>query len=247
MSQVQNRRRGGKETLGYPVDQIGINTKLYSLIGTNAIEHKHDKLFNDKFQTLDADCKMMPLNIREDDLGFFLHGLKNSKINGAFFEKEYWTTVYNLLQKGDEEVVFCGICDTIDIVDNQYNVHLTQGKAILKYILSLTQVDDKSICIVGATPCAKSFLFNLIKRTPKKIVLADEIIENFISSISIIPKSIEKDIERINNNVLDVNADIIINFTEHTIKTDNSIINIQDNWLKILDNIAIIKSKEWSN
>ncbi|RUM63755.1 MAG: hypothetical protein DSZ05_08185 [Sulfurospirillum sp.] len=57
--------------MGYPIDKIGPQTRLFSLIGANAIESGRESLFNNAFQQLDADCKMMPLNIREDDLGFF--------------------------------------------------------------------------------------------------------------------------------------------------------------------------------
>ncbi len=246
MPKMQDRRRGGKITLGYPVDKIGIDTKLYSLIGTNAIENKYDQLFNDKFKDLDADCKMMPLNIREDDIGFFLHGLKDSKIKGAFFEKEYWDTIYNLLQEGDEEVKFCGICDTIDIIDNQYKIHLTQGRAILQYIQSLLDIKGKTICIVGTTPSSKSFLFHLIKQQPEKIILADEIIENCISALEIIPNDIQNDIQRMQNQKLNINSDIVINFTKNKIDTNNNTINIEDNWHTILDYIATIKSNQWS-
>ncbi len=246
MPKMQNRRRGGKITLGYPVDKIGINTKLYSLIGTNAIEHKYDKLFNDKFKDLDADCKMMPLNIREDDIGFFLHGLKDSKIQGAFFEKEYWSTIYNLLQEGDEEVKFCAICDTIDIVNNQYKIHLTQGRAILQYIQSILDIKEKTICIIGTTPSSKSFLFHLINELPTKIILVDDIVENCINTISIIPNNIDKDVLRMQNNNIDITSDIVINFTENKIDTNNNTINIEDNWHTILDYIATIKSNQWS-
>lgn len=239
--------------MGYPIEKIGTDTKLFSMIGSGAIELKHDTLFNQVFQEKDLDCKMMPLNIRQDDLGFFLHGLKDSKIAGVFFESEYWEIVYDLLQEGDEEVRFSGICDTIDIVDNQYRVHLTQGKALLNILKEkIGTVENKCVAIAGSSPTAKSFLYRLIKEKPKKIILADETVENLLDMSSMIDENIVSDIVRLQQNSFDEASDILINFTGTAIDAAQSddVFNVSLNgeiYKEILSNIAKIKVNEWSN
>jgi shikimate 5-dehydrogenase len=237
---MQDRRGGGKKLMGYPVDKIGSKTKLFSLIGSSAIEHKKDKYFNNIFKQMDVDCKMMPLNIRNDDIGFFLNGLKDSQIKAVYFEKEYWQIVASLLESDNKEVNFCKICDTIDIKNNTYNLRVSIGEAVIKL---LGDVKDKTILILGSSGVAKSVLFNLIKEEPAKIVLAHEVIEELLEMMSIIPDKIVTDIERIQENRVDTKYDISINCMDIDIKSD---INTNKEHDKILTKIAEINTKIWS-
>ena len=101
--------------MGYPIEMIDKETSLYSLIGENAIESKKDTLFNDCFKASDVNAKMMPLNIRMDDIGFFIFGFKDSQIKAGYFQKEYWSRLHELLEDMSEEAKLCGIVDTIDV------------------------------------------------------------------------------------------------------------------------------------
>jgi shikimate 5-dehydrogenase len=233
--------------MGYPVEIIGKDTKLFSVIGSSAIEHKLEKFFNRYFQEMNVDCKAMPLNIREDDLGFFLNGLKDSKIKAVFLEKEYWQNVYALLNPDDEECTFAGICDTIDIVNNNYQVTLTQGRALVEVLKGKTNLCDKNILIMGNSPSAKSFLYNLVKENPQKIIFADEYIEEMLELITFTPESIAHDIERITDKKINIEADISLNFTNKPISTNiKEQINFNYDFDTIVDKIAQIKTKEWS-
>jgi len=233
--------------MGYPVNQIGVNTRLFSIIGANAIEKKQDTFFNNAFQLLDVDCKMMPLNIREDDLGFFLHGLKDSKIEGAFLDSEYWKPVYDLLHEGNDEVQHCGICDTITIADSGYNVELVQGRATLDCVNELCDVSGKNILIVGDTPSSKSFLWHLVKTNPAKILLAAHEIEMLRDFVSLIPEHIKCDVIRIQNNKIEEKSDISIDFTNANIISESQYhLDFTQDFNKILEKIAKIKTKEWS-
>jgi len=233
--------------MGYPVEMIGKDTKLFSVIGSSAIEHKLERFFNHYFQKMDVDCKAMPLNIREDDLGFFLNGLKDSKIKAVFLEKEYWQNVYNLLNPDDEECIFAGICDTIDIVNSNYQVTLTQGRALVEVLKEKTNLCEKTILIVGNSPSAKSFLYHLVKENPKKIIFADEYIEEMLELMAFTPKSIAHDIERIRDTKIDIEVDMALNFTNNPISTKTKKqINFNDDFDTIANKIAQIKTKEWT-
>jgi len=237
---MQDRRRGGKITVGYPVEMIGANTALFSLIGADAIEHKYDQFFNDFFKEMDADCKMMPLNIREDDIGFFLNGLKESQIKAVYFEKEYWERVVALLPCENDEIKFCGICDTIDINDGTYHMRLSIGEAIVS---SLGDISNRTIMIVGSSPEAKSTLFHLIQQKVPKIILAHEVIEELLDMMAFIPSEIEHDVIRLEDDIPLDSSDKIVNFSHKKIRCD---IDINQDFDKILKNIAKINTKKWS-
>ncbi len=233
--------------MGYPIDQIGVNTRLFSIIGANALEKKQDVFFNNAFQQLDVDCKMMPLNIREDDLGFFLHGLKDSKIQGAFLDSEYWKPVYDLLHEGNNEVQQCAICDTITIADSGYKVEIVQGRATLDCVNELCDVSGKNILIVGDTPSSKSFLWHLVKANPAKILLAAYEIETLRDFVSLIPEQITYDVIRIQNNKIEEKTDITVDFTNTNITVETQYrLDFTQDFNKILEKIAKIKTKEWS-
>lgn len=226
--------------MGYQVEKIGPETRLFSIIGKDAIEHKQAEVFNNIFQELDVDYKMMPLNIRQDDLGFFLNGLKDSKIEAVYFEQEYWESIYTLLPCDDEEINFCKICDTIDIIDAAYRMRISIGEAIVSQI---SDIDNKTIILIGATSISKSVLFHLVKNRPAKIILADEIIEELIELMEFIPTDIKSDIIRIQDKNITTDADIILNFSDKEYKSD---IDFKHNFDNILKSIAQINSKKWS-
>ena len=237
---MQDRRRGGKVTMGYPVEMIGAHTALFSLIGTDAIENQKEKLFNHFFKEMDVDCKMMPLNIRKDDIGFFLNGLKDSQIKAVYFEKEYWEQLYTLLPTDDQEINFCGICDTIDIKEGSYQMRLSLGEAITAL---LENTKNHTIMIVGSSPEAKSTLFHLIKQKPAKIILADEVIENLMDMMRVIPNDIDHDIVRLQEETSLDSCDYIINFSDKMIQSD---IDFNKDFDKIVNKIAEINTKKWS-
>ncbi len=233
--------------MGYPVEMIGKDTRLFGIIGTSAIEHKLEAYFNRYFQEMDVDCKAMPLNIREDDIGFFLNGLKESKIKAVFFEPEYWESVYQLLGKGDEETAFARACDTLEIVDGDYHKSLTQGKALCAMIDEKSSLHGKEIMIISNTPSARSFLYHLIAYKPAKVIFASEVVEEMLEMIQFMPDHKSYDIISIHENKIDAAADIVVNFQSCHYETESKL-NIQyhDNLHQIMDKIAQIKTKEWS-
>ena len=226
--------------MGYPVEMIGPNTALFSLIGTDAIENKRDQFFNHYFKKLDADCKMMPLNIRKDDIGFFLNGLKNSQIKAVYFEKEYWEQVHALLSCDNEEINFSGICDTIDIENGSYIMRLSLGKAIVSL---LGDVRNKTIMLLGSSAEAKSTLYHLIKQKPAKIILAHEVVEELLEMISIIPATIAYDVIRLKEDSTLQGCDKIANFSNQKVTCD---IDFNQDFDEILTKIAEINTKKWS-
>ncbi len=232
---MQTRRGGGKRAMGYPVEMIGKDTTLYAMVGINAIEEANAEVFNRYLIEKDFDAKVMPLNIRQDDIGFFINGFKDSKIKEAYFAKEYWQTLYELLEDMSEEAKVCGMCDTIKVVEKKNIGEVYYGKACASLI-----EENMTISIYGNLPTAKSFLYNIIQKSPKLVVLADMMVENCLEMSSLIPDAIKSDIQRVEAAALD--ADVIYDSTNQTIKIGDNVLNYQD----ILEKIAQIKTKEWT-
>jgi len=239
--------------MGYPIEMINKDTSLYALIGQNAIESKQEAIFNDFFKLLDVNAKMMPLNIRADDIGFFIHGLRESQIKAAYFQKEYWTTLFELLEDMSEEAKICGICDMITVKNKTNKAGLIQGEAAV----ALLNAKDKVIAIYGNTPSVKSILYHLVKQNPKEIILYDDVVENCIELMKLIPNNIKVDIERVHDkNIFIKNADIFIdalvnkNFQFNTtVQTILELTYQKSEHLNFNDieiEIANILTKEWT-
>jgi shikimate 5-dehydrogenase len=229
---------------------IGKDTALYSIIGESAIEAKKESLFNDIFKDKDLDMMVMPLNIRDDDLGFFLYNFKNSKVKGAYFLREYWQKVCSLLaDEVDEEAKICGIVDSLDIKDGKNKPYVVQGRAIV----SLLDLSGKRVGVCGDSPTIKSALYHLNRSDLKEIIFFDDIIERTLDLISIVPDK-KSDVVRIENGMIDDDIDILIldrddikyNLDTKVLKLYRDSLN--DGSLDFSDverEIAKIKTREW--
>jgi shikimate 5-dehydrogenase len=232
---MQTRRGGSKRFMGYPIEMIGKDTALYAMVGVKAIEEADAEVFNRYLIEKDFDAKVMPLNIRQDDIGFFINGFKDSKIKEAYFSYEYWQTLYELLEEINEEAKVCGLCDTIKVIDKKNIGELYYGKACASLIK-----ENMTVAIYGNTPTAKSFLYNVAKKSPKLVILADMIVENCLEMSTILPNHITNDIQRVEVDKID--ADVIYDSINQTLKIGDNLLKYKD----ILEIISQIKKKEWT-
>ncbi len=220
--------------MGYPIGMINKDTLLHSYIGVNAIENDQSEKFNNYLKQANFNAKVMPLNIREDDVGFFIHGFKDSQVKSAYFSKEYWTKLHHLLEEKTEEAQICGMCDTMEVVNKQNIGSISYGKACASMI-----EENKTIVIHGNSPTSKSILYHIVKKSPKMIILADMVVENCLELMRLIPDNIQSDIQRVS--IDELKADMIVDSTTNTVKIDNKILELND----IIEKIAEIKTKEW--
>jgi shikimate 5-dehydrogenase len=239
--------------MGYPIEMIDKETALFSLIGESAIESKKEALFNDIYKARDVNAKMMPLNIRMDDIGFFIYGFKDSQIKAAYFQQEYWTRLHDLLEDMSEEAKLCGIVDTIDVIDKTNVAYLTQGKATT----ALLNPKGKRVAIYGNNASIKSILYHLVKENPSEIIFYDERVENCMELMALVPEGIKVDVERVQEPIMIKDVDIMIdaNMDDTVTYHDNipTILQLHFNESKHLTfndiekEIANIKTKEWIN
>lgn len=220
--------------MGYPIGMINKDTLLHSYIGVNAIEEDQSEKFNGYFKEANFNAKVMPLNIREDDIGFFIHGFKDSQVKSAYFSKEYWSKLHHLLEEKTKESQICGMCDTMEVVNKQNIGSISYGKACVSMIQ-----EDQTIAIYGNSPTSKSILYNIVRKSPKMIILADMVVENCLEMMKLIPDNIQNDIQRVT--VDELKADMIVDSTTSTVKINHKILKLDD----IIEKIAQIKTKKW--
>lgn len=147
------------------------DTKLYSLIGVTALEEGFGKDFNDCFEELDINSKLIPLNIREDDIGFFLNGFKDSQIKAAYFTKEYWISIATLIDDVSEEVKASQMADIVTVVDGKNIADVVYGKAVVELLKSKVDLSQSTISFANHYPTSLSILFNLEKEVTKELSL----------------------------------------------------------------------------
>jgi shikimate 5-dehydrogenase len=231
--------------MGYPIEKINRDTKLYSIIGVRAIEEKYDVLFNRYFKELDVNCRVMGLNIRTEDFSFFMNGLKDSQIKAVIFSKEYQEIAKELSDEISKESEICGFCDIVKIENNKNRADILQGEAIVSLIKDRVTINEAKIVIYGNTPVMKSLLYNLLEENPHEVILCDKVIENTISLSEIYPKA---DIYRVENKIEISDIDIFIDSSSGMeIKSTPKLnLNLEKDTKVILEKVAQIITKEWS-
>jgi len=235
--------------MGDRVEMIDKETSLFALIGESAIESGKAKLFNDNLNDMQVNAKMMPLNIRMDDIGFFLHNFKDSQIKAGYFQKEFWVTLFNLLDEMSDEAKVCGIIDTIDVSDGKNSAYVMQGRAAV----SLLNLKDKTLGLYGDNPSIKSIVYNLNGSGVKEVILYDDVIEKTLDLTALIP-DLNVDIVRVDGDTIESCVDIFIDGRgDREIDTSSLLLDlnieekVDDNLTCYFDEkeIAKIKTKEW--
>ena len=107
----------GLNTLN-PNDTIKDNTKLFGLIGIEAMRNNLFAKVNKIAKENNADVMMIPMNIREDDFYYTITNMKKSKVYGAFIMPEYEVAILDILDKKNEFVEAYGKCDFV-LIENE--------------------------------------------------------------------------------------------------------------------------------
>ncbi|WP_200763773.1 hypothetical protein [Nitrosophilus alvini] len=63
--------------------------KIVALAGENATQNKAAQIVNRELMQKDINVRIIGINIREDDFGFFISNLKNSKVEATIFMPEF--------------------------------------------------------------------------------------------------------------------------------------------------------------
>lgn len=114
-------------------DAISKKTKLFGLIGEKASTNNLFAMINRKIKAESVDAMIIPMNIREDDFYFTVSNMKKSKVDGAYIEEEFQTTILDILDYKDEIVEVYNRCDFV----------LKEGEKLRGYLLEKNDISSK--------------------------------------------------------------------------------------------------------
>lgn len=82
-------------------------------------------------------------------------------MKAAYFTKEYWTVLPELLVDMSDEVKACGIADIVS-VKNAHNIaEVVYGKAVTSLIKKMLDLENSTISFSNHLPTSLSILYNL--------------------------------------------------------------------------------------
>jgi shikimate 5-dehydrogenase len=211
----------GEKVVLRPIDE---HTKMVGLLGDEAFKSPYAKFFNKVGEERELNIAYIPMNIRDDDIAFTIHGLKESKVHGVNISAEYVEETVRQLDVATDEVTLCGAVETISVIDGSLHGFVTVGQAVRHYI---ENNGFKKIAIVGGGYKVVAILYHLQEGV--QMTLFNDIVEESLLLMQRAGKEVE--IERLQQDM--ARFDVVIdveNFDEAIIK--EMIIIDQDRWMK---------------
>jgi len=152
--------------------RIDSKTRLYALIG-NPVEHSFSPLMhNAAFHSLDLNCVYLPLQVKSDDLGGAIEGIKSLGILGFNVTLPHKVSIIKFLDKIDPKAVDIGAVNTVVNKKRKLIGYNTDGIGALA-ALKGENVDlaGKKVVLLGAGGAAKTLSFYIAPSVKKLVVL----------------------------------------------------------------------------
>lgn len=136
-------------------NEITHHTKLFGFIALDASSSAISSKLNTHFKLHNKDAKMLPLNIREDDLYFTLTNMKKSHLNGAIISSEYADLILDTIDTKSTLVQNANMCDVIIKENSKFYGELLIHKALKDF---LEDKNVKNIALLGINHYAYAFM-----------------------------------------------------------------------------------------
>jgi shikimate 5-dehydrogenase len=160
-------------------EDIKRETTLYGILGDALEKGKLPSHINDFFDANEMDSFCSIFNIREEDMGFFLHGLKQqNNIKGLFVEPSHSLEAIERLDERSVIAEACSVIDSIEIRDGKLIGTFSMAEGLAKTLYAKAALTDKKIALIGANSYAKAVLMALCSFNPKEIMLCDVFLED---------------------------------------------------------------------
>jgi shikimate 5-dehydrogenase len=159
-------------------EDIKRETILYGILGDALEKRNLPSNINDYFDDNQMDSFCSIFNIRAEDLGFFLHGLRQQhNVKGLFVEPSHSS---DALEKVDELSIIakvCGVIDSIEIRDGKLIGTMSFVEGVAKTLYAKGILQDKKVAVIGTNSYAKAMILALSAFNPKEILLVDPFLE----------------------------------------------------------------------
>jgi shikimate dehydrogenase len=154
----------------YRVRQIGAETKLYGVLGSDVERSLSPILHNRAFETLGIDAAYVPLEA--EALEPFIRALPDLGLSGFSVTRPYKVEILPYLDEVDETAALCGSVNTVVVHDGMLRGSTTDGTGIVTPLKKRIDVKGKSVVIIGAGGAARAAALALQTRGAAVTVLA---------------------------------------------------------------------------
>jgi len=158
---------------------IGVNTKLIAIIGTDVAHSKSPAMMNAAFTKKKLDYYFFPMNVIEEDFGTVVKGVSKMNFAGLTITIPYKLEIIKYLDKIDHLAEIIGAVNTVKIEDGKLRGFNTDGEGFVRGLEADRDVNvvENTFFIVGAGGVSRAITTVLASRKPKKIYLANRTFE----------------------------------------------------------------------
>jgi shikimate dehydrogenase len=162
---------------------IGVNTKLAAIIGTDIGHSKSPAMMNAAYEKLGLDAYYYPMNVKEEDFGDVICGISKMNFMGLTITIPYKIEVMKYLDEIDRTAEIIGAVNTIKITDGKMKGFNTDGEGFVRGLENDkgTDIADSTFLVIGAGGVSRAIMTVLATRKTgspdKKIYLANRTFE----------------------------------------------------------------------
>ncbi|HET7294286.1 MAG TPA: shikimate dehydrogenase [Vicinamibacteria bacterium] len=154
----------------FRVRDIGPDTKVYGVLGTDVARSLSPILHNRAFEARGLRAVYVPL--QTDALEPFIRALPALRLSGFSVTRPFKTAILEHLHEIEEDAALCGSVNTVVIHDGLLQGSTTDGRGVTAPLRRLLDLQGRAVTIVGAGGAARAAALALHRKGARVTVLA---------------------------------------------------------------------------
>jgi shikimate dehydrogenase len=154
----------------YRVREIGPDTRVYGVLGTDTARSFSPVLHNRAFEARGLPAVYVPL--QAEALEPFIRALPALRLSGFSVTRPYKTAILAHLQEVDADAELCGSVNTVVVHDGLLQGSTTDGRGVTAPLRRLLDLKGKAVTIVGAGGAARAAALALRRKAAKVTLVA---------------------------------------------------------------------------
>ena len=148
------------------IRNIGVDTKLGAIIGTDIGHSKSPAMMNAAYEKLGLDAYYYPINIKEEDFGDVIRGISKMNYMGLTITIPYKLEVMKYLDEIDRTAEIIGAVNTIKITEGKMKGFNTDGEGFVRGLEADKGVNvaESTFVVVGAGGVSRAIMTVLASR-----------------------------------------------------------------------------------
>lgn len=148
------------------IKDIGVDTKLGAIIGTDIGHSKSPAMMNAAYEKLGLDAYYYPMNIKEEDFGDVIRGISKMNYMGLTITIPYKLEVMKYLDEIDRTAEIIGAVNTIKITEGKMKGFNTDGEGFVRGLEADKGVNvaESTFVVVGAGGVSRAIMTVLASR-----------------------------------------------------------------------------------